>query len=280
VAGTPSASNRGISAVFAMSCITVEFGRTAALSDVSLEVRAQEVVGVMGPNAAGKSTLLGVACGSVRPTSGHLAWHGTEVTDLGPRRWAKLGISGTTQKLSLDDRKSVLENVMVGADRPARPGPLAGIMARPRSQQEHRELKDRAFAALNDVGIARSAEEYPAGLPTAVQRRVALARALISQPELLLLDELSSGLSPDERSALGETVRGLTRRTAVVLVEHDMDLLVRWCDHLIVLDAGHVIAQGAPKEVSSDPAVVAAYVGDGQHHGNDGDGDGEPLGSP
>jgi branched-chain amino acid transport system ATP-binding protein len=272
VAGTPSASNRDVSAVLAMSGITVEFESTVALSDVSLEVRAQQVVGLMGPNAAGKSTLLGVARGSVRPTSGHLAWHGTEVTDLGPRRRGKLGISGTTQKLSLDDRKPVLENVMVGADRPARPGPLAGILTRPRSQQEHRELKDRALAALNDLGIVRYADEYPAGLPTAVQRRVALARALISQPELLLLDELTSGLSRDERSALGKTVRRLARRTAVVLVEHDMDLLVRCCDHLVVLDAGHVIAQGAPEEVGTDPAVVAAYVGDGQHHGDEADG--------
>jgi branched-chain amino acid transport system ATP-binding protein len=212
--------------------------------------------------------LLGVARGSVRPTSGRLAWQGTEVTDLRPRRWTKLGISGTTQKLTLDDRKPVLENVMVGADRPSRPGPLAGIVARPRSQQEHRELRDRAFAALNDLGIARYAEEHPAGLPTAVQRRVALARALISQPELLLLDELTSGLSPVERSAFGETLRGLARRTAVVLVEHNMDLLVRCCDHLIVLDAGRVIAQGAPEEVSTDPAVVAAYVGDGRHEGD------------
>jgi branched-chain amino acid transport system ATP-binding protein len=258
-----------------MSGISVEFGRIVALSDVWLEVRAQQVVGVLGPNAAGKSTLLGVARGSVRPTSGRLAWHGTEVTDLGRRRWAKLGISGTTQKLSLDDRKPVLENVVVGADRPTRPGPLSGLLAPPRSQQEHRELKDRAFAALNDVGISRYAEEYPAGLPTAVQRRVALARALISQPELLLLDELGSGLSPDERSALGETVRGLSRRRAVVLVEHDMDLLVRCCDHLVVLDAGHVVAQGAPEVVSSDPAVVAAYVSD-SHHGDEGDG--QPLG--
>jgi branched-chain amino acid transport system ATP-binding protein len=280
VAGSFPASGRDVSAVLAMSGVTVEFGRTVALRDVSLEVHPQQVVGVIGPNAAGKSTLLGVARGSVRPTSGHLAWHGTEVTDLRPSRWAKLGISGTTQKLSFDRRKPVLENVMVGADRPARPGPLAGIVARPRSQQEHRELKDRAFAALNDLGIARYAEKYPAGLPSAVQRRVALARALMSQPELLLLDELTSGLSPDERSALGGTLRELTRRTAVVLVEHDMDLLVRVCDHLIVLDAGQVIAQGAPKEVSTDPAVVAAYVEDGQHHGHEDAGDGEPPGWP
>jgi branched-chain amino acid transport system ATP-binding protein len=259
-----------------MSGITVDFGGTVALSDVSLEVRAQQVVGVMGPNAAGKSTLLAVARGSVRPTSGHLAWHGRDMTGLGPRRWAKLRISGTTQKLRLDDRKPVLDNVMVGADPPPRPGPFAGILSRPRSQEEHREVKDRALAALNDVGIARYAEECPAGLPTAVQRRVALARALVSQPELLLLDELCSGLSPDERSALGKTVRRLTRRTAVLLVEHDMDLLVRVCDHLVVLDAGHVIAQGAPKQVSSDPAVIAAYVGDGRHHGDEADGDREP----
>jgi branched-chain amino acid transport system ATP-binding protein len=276
VAGTPAASSRGVSAVLAMSGITVELGRTVALRDVSLELHARQVVGVMGPNAAGKTTLLGVARGSVRPTAGRLAWHGTEITDLRPRRWAKLGISGTT--LSLDDRKPVLENVMVGADRPARPGPLAGIVARPRSQQEHRELRDRAFAALNDVAIARYADEHPAGLPTAVQRRVALARALISQPELLLLDELTSGLSPDERSAFGETLRGLARRTAVVLVEHDMDFLVRCCDDVIVLDAGRVIAQGAPNEVSTDPAVVAAYVGDGRDDGDERDGEGEPLG--
>lgn len=256
-----------VDVVLAMSGITVDFGGTVALREVSLEVHAHQVVGVMGPNAAGKTTLLRVAGGSVRPTAGRLAWHGRELTDLRPRQVAKLGISGTTQKLTLDDSKPVVENVIAGADEPARPGPLAGLVTRPRGQKEQRELRDRALAALNDVGIERYADELPPSLPTAVRRRVALARALITRPELLLLDELGSGLSPDERNDLARTIRKLTRRMSVVLVEHHVDLLVRCCDDLVVLDGGRLIARGAPDVVRTDPAVVAAYLGDGDATG-------------
>jgi uncharacterized protein (DUF1810 family) len=166
------------------------------------------------------------------------------------------------QRLELDERSPVLANVMAGAELPARPGSLSGILGVPRSHQQPREVQDRAHAALNDLGIAAYADESPAGLPTAVRKRVALARALVRQPELLLLDELAGGLSPGERSHLGKAIRQLTRRTSVVLVEHHMDVVMHACDHVLVLDSGRVIAQGPPDEVRNDPAVVAAYLGD------------------
>jgi branched-chain amino acid transport system ATP-binding protein len=263
VTGSPSTSGRGADAVLAMSGITVDFGHTVALEDVGLKVYPHQVVGVIGPNAAGKTTLFDVASGSVRPTSGRLTWRGTDLTKVNPHTMAKLGISRTMQRLSFDDRKPVLENVMVGADLPGRNGSLAAlVLARSRTSRDQRELKDRAFAALNDLGIAEHAEQHPPGLPTAVRRRVALARALMRQPELLLLDELAAGLSPDERRDLGRTIRGLTRRTSVMLVEHHLDVMMSVCDHVVVLDSGRVIARGTPEDVRDDPAVVAAYLGD------------------
>ena len=258
---TSDAARRG-SAVLAMSGITVDFGPHVALRDVSLEVYAGQVVGVIGPNGAGKTTLLDVACGAVAPTAGRLAWHGKEVARLRPKQAAKLGVSRTVQQLKLDERSPVLVNVMAGAELPDRRGSLSGILGAPRSRQQPPEVQDRAHAALNDLGIAAYADECPAGLPTAVRKRVALARALVRQPELLLLDELAGGLSPAERSQLGKAIRRLTRRTSVVLVEHHMDVVMHVCDHVLVLDSGQVIAQGPPGEVRADPAVVAAYLGD------------------
>ncbi len=251
---------------FTMSDVTVKFGGITALSDVGLEVDPHQVLGVIGPNGAGKTTLFNVACGFVQPDSGRLTWQGRTLENLRPHRLAGLGIGRTLQGLGLFDRMPVLENVMVGADRHARAGFFSGLLALPRSGKEERALRQRAMAVLAELGIAEHAGRFPSSLPYALRKRVALARALVSEPDLLLLDEPASGLSNDEMGELGELIRGLTDRMSVMLVEHHMDLVMAVCDHIVVLDFGKVIARGGPDEIRTDPAVLAAYLGDEVSH--------------
>ncbi len=168
----------------------------------------------------------------------------------------------TLQGLGLFDGITVLDNVMVGADRRARTGFLGALFALPRSSRDERELREHAMDTLERLDIADMARRYPASLPYPVRKRVALARALAAEPELLLLDEPASGLSSAEIDELGDLVRGLTEHMSVMLVEHHMDLVMRVCDEITVLDFGKVIAHGTPDQVRDDPAVLAAYLGE------------------
>ncbi|WP_034276209.1 ABC transporter ATP-binding protein [Haloechinothrix halophila] len=249
-----------------MAGINVNFGGIAALSDVSLDVAPNQVLGVIGPNGAGKTTLFNVACGFVQPDTGTLTWRDRELKRLRPHQLAGLGIGRTLQGLGLFDRMTVLENVIVGADRHARAGFFSGLLGLPRSAKEERALRDRAMALLDELGAAKHAGQLPSSLPYPVRKRVALARALVSEPDLLLLDEPAAGLSGDDMAELGELIRGLSRRMSVMLVEHHMDLVMSVCDHIVVLDFGKNIASGPPQQVKEDPAVLAAYLGDEVEH--------------
>jgi branched-chain amino acid transport system ATP-binding protein len=245
-----------------MSGISVAFGGVAALSDVSLTVEPGQVHGLIGPNGAGKTTLFNVACGLVRPNSGRITWRGEEVRRLKPSQLTKLGISRTLQGVGLFAGMTVLENVMVGAHRHAKAGFFSALFALPTADKDERLLRERAHAALVELGAESYADRYPGSLPYPVQKRVALARALVADPELLLLDEPASGLAEDEMTELGELIRTLSSRMSVLLVEHHMDLVMRVCDQITVLDSGKPIAAGTPAQVQSDPAVTEAYLGD------------------
>lgn len=247
---------------FSMQDVSVTFGGLTALSGVSLTARPRQVLGVIGPNGAGKTTLFNVACGFVRPDSGTLTWRGEQLPHLRPRDLADLGIARTLQGLGLFDRMTVLDNVLVGADHTGRAGFWSGLLGVRRSGRDEAALRERALDALSELGIAAHAGRYPGSLPYALRKKVALARALVAEPELLLLDEPASGLSDEEMADLGERLRGLTDRMAVMLVEHHMDLVMSVCDDLVVLDFGRVIATGAPDVVRDDPAVRAAYLGE------------------
>ena len=242
--------------------ISVSFGGVTALSGVSLVVEPGQVHGLIGPNGAGKTTLFNVACGLVRPSAGEMVWRGRPVRRLRPHQLAGLGIARTLQGVGLFAGMTVLENVMVGAHRHARAGFASALLALPRSDKDERELRERATATLADLGAESHADRYPGGLPYPVQKRVALARALVSEPDLLLLDEPASGLSEDEMRELGELIRTLSGRMSVLLVEHHMDLVMRVCDQITVLDSGRQISAGTPAEVQADPAVTEAYLGD------------------
>jgi len=244
-----------------VEAVTVRFGGLTALDDVSLGVAPGEVVGVIGPNGAGKTTLFNVICGFVRPAGGTVSWRGAPLNRVHPHDLAGLGIARTLLGVGLFGGLTAVDKVMVGAARAARAGVLSALLGLPRSDRDERRLRARALDALGELGVADAADRLPGTLPFGVQKRVALARALVSKPQLLLLDEPAGGLSAGDLEELGQRVRELRGDMSVLLVEHHMDLVMSVCDRVVVLDFGRRVAHGTPAEVQADPRVLDAYLG-------------------
>jgi branched-chain amino acid transport system ATP-binding protein len=224
--------------------VSVTFGGVAALSNVTLRAEAGRVTGLIGPNGAGKTTLFNVISGLQRPDQGSVHLAGTEVTRKGTHRRARLGLARTFQRLELFSTLSAADNVRVGLE--------AGGKAEAAT----------AVSLLERVGVADEAHAQVSSLPTGSARLVELARALSTDPKVLLLDEPCSGLDEHESEALGRLLTSLAEEgRAVLIVEHDTDLVLRVCDTVHVLDFGQVIASGTPDEIRNNPAVQEAYLG-------------------
>jgi len=242
--------------------LTVRFGGLTALDGVSLDVSAGEIAGIIGPNGAGKTTLFNVVCGLLVPKSGEILYNERPITGIKPHELNGLGIARTMQGLGLWRGLTVLENVMVGARRARRPGLSSALLGLGRSDRYESVVRDEAMAQLRELGIEDYARRYPAALPYGVQKWVSLARALVSRPALLLLDEPASGLTAAEIKQLGDLLRALRERMSIALVEHRLDLVMKVCSRVHVLDFGRVIASGAPEAVQRDRAVTDAYLGE------------------
>ena len=242
----------------------MHFGGILALEDVSVQVRPGEVVGIIGPNGAGKTTLFNVVCGFVQPSRGVVSYDGQPQHRVRPDHLASAGVGRTLQALGLFPGLTALENVMAGATVRSRAGFWWALGGLPRAAHDDAALADRARAALAGLGVVDDIERLPATLPYAVQKKVALARALVAGPKILLLDEPASGLSNAEMSDLGSLIRRMAQGDglAIALVEHHMDLVMTVCDRVVVLELGRVIASGTPDEVVVNPAVAAAYLGE------------------
>ncbi|MEV6629524.1 ABC transporter ATP-binding protein [Actinoplanes sp. NPDC051470] len=251
----PDDDNQGL----ALHRIGVRFGGLVALDDVSLRVPPGRTVGVIGPNGAGKTTLFNVVCGFVPPTSGSLTLDGRPLRPK-PHQLTRIGIARTLQGVGQFGGLSVLDNVLAGTDHAARAGFAAALFGLPRSDRDERRLRDDAMEALRICGVAEYADVLPGGLPYAVRKRVALARALVAKPRLLLLDEPAGGLGAEEITELGQLIKGLG--CAVLLVEHHMDLVMKICDDILVLDFGKPVAFGTPAEIRTNAAVTDAYLGE------------------
>ena len=251
--------------------VTVRFGGLTALDDVGLRVGPGSVVGLIGPNGAGKTTLFNVLSGVLRPTQGTITWKGAPPPGRRTHHMARAGIARTFQGLNLFPTMTVLDNVVAGADRLAVGGPFSLLTGFGRHHRDERELQGRALAALERFDITEYAHRLPGTLPYGVQKQVALARACVADPELLLLDEPAGGLSGKQLDRLADQIRDFRESMAVVLVEHHMDLVMRVCDHIVVLDFGRVVSTGTPQEVQADPVVTQAYLGTstGDPHDNE-----------
>ena len=249
-------------ALLVVDQLTVGFGGLLALDEVSMAVGHGEVVGVIGPNGAGKTTLFNVISGFVHPNSGSITYRGAVLRRHHPHDLGKLGIARTLQGVGLCPGLTVHENVMLGAEPTLHTDLGSAFLGIWRSSREERAVGARAMAVLDELGAADYARRMPTTLPYAIQKRTALARALMAEPQLLLLDEPASGLSESEMDALGSRVRTLTDRMSVILVEHHMDLVMAVCDRLVVLNFGQVIAEGTPAAIRANADVATAYLGD------------------
>jgi branched-chain amino acid transport system ATP-binding protein len=242
--------------------LTVRFGGLTALDDVSLDVPSGEIVGVIGPNGAGKTTLFNVVSGFLSPQAGEILYDGRRINGVRPHELNGLGISRTLQGLGLWGGLTVLENVMVGARRAARPAFASAILGLSGSDRYEAELADLARVQLRALGIEEFANRYPSVLPYGIQKWVSLARALVSRPALLLLDEPASGLTATEIKQLADLLRSLRAHMSIALVEHRLDLIMSVCERVHVLDFGRLIASGPPDRVQNDKAVTDAYLGE------------------
>jgi branched-chain amino acid transport system ATP-binding protein len=239
------------------------FGGLHAIDGVSFSCRSGAIKALIGPNGAGKSTLFNLVAGSFPPVQGTVAFAGREVTGSPPHRIASLGIARTFQASRLFPGMSVLENVMAGRYARGRSGFIAGMLRLPSARREERDARRRSLGILEHFGLADLADADARSLPFGRQRIVEIARALVGEPRLLLLDEPACGLNIRETERLGELIRGIrSRGVTVLLVEHDMSLVMGISDEVVVLDRGALVAEGTPHEVQADPRVVAIYLGE------------------
>lgn len=247
--------------ILEIDSLSVNFGGLKALSNVSLHLRAGEVLGLIGPNGAGKTTVFNALSGFVTPASGSLKLFGKSVDWPRPDQLVKLGIARTLQGVGLFPDLTVLENVMLGADKFAKTGLIRAALGM--TFKDEKALAQRAETALGRVYAGHLADRRADTLSYPDTKRVAIARAMVSEPEILLLDEPAGGLGAQDIAWLNGLIRNLTANMSIIIVEHHMDVVMSVCHRISVLNFGEVIADGTADEVRNDPDVIAAYLGSG-----------------
>jgi branched-chain amino acid transport system ATP-binding protein len=239
------------------------FGGLHAVKEVTFSVPPGAIKAVIGPNGAGKTTLFNLIAGTLPPHGGEVLFQGRTITARKPHFVAALGIARTFQTTKLFPRMTVLENVMVGRHPRTRSGFIAGMLNLPRTWREERECRAKAMAMLEDLSLAEYAGETAANLSFGRQRLVEFARALATEPLLLLLDEPAAGLNIYETQALARLILKIRDQGITCLVvEHDMSLVMNISDDVVVLDQGQKIAEGPPRVIQRDPEVIRVYLGD------------------
>ncbi|OPZ74141.1 MAG: Lipopolysaccharide export system ATP-binding protein LptB [Firmicutes bacterium ADurb.Bin456] len=250
-------------AILTVKALTKNFKGLVAVDNFSMDLYHGEIVGLIGPNGAGKTTVFNLLTGVLSPTGGSIMLKDKELTRLSPDRITRLGIARTFQNIRLFPNLTVLQNLLVAVQIHKNCGFLSTIFSTPRFVREEEELVTRAWKYLEALGIAHYHKQEARNLPYGAQRKLEVARALAAGPAVLLLDEPAAGMNPQETLELMQTIRRIKDEfsVAVILIEHDMNVVMNLCHRLLVLSYGKTIAEGTPAEIKNNPTVINAYLG-------------------
>jgi len=251
-------------AILKIDNITMQFGGVTAIDSLDFEVKKGSIYGLIGPNGAGKTTIFNIITGNLKPTKGYVIFEGKDITGTKPNKVVYKGIARTFQNIRLFKSMSVLENILIGFDAEANYSYFEAILRLPRYFKREKEIKAKAYKLLEIFGISEFADTNATALSYGNQRKVEIARALATNPKLLLLDEPAAGMNPNETAELSRIIHKIKEdfNLSILLIEHDMKFVNAMCDKLTVLDYGEKIFEGKPTDAIVDKRVVSAYLGD------------------